>query len=74
MHFCITCPALVVPYITLLQAMDSITPGFIDKEIYVMDRNSLKVYMHSANKDLSGEISSCLTLSRPETNCYVNNS
>ena len=43
MHFCITCPALVVPYITLLQAMDSITPGFIDKEIYVMDRNSLKV-------------------------------
>ena len=27
-HFWITCPALVLPRIPLLQAMDSITPGF----------------------------------------------
>ena len=27
-HFCITCPALVLPRILFLQEMDSITPGF----------------------------------------------
>ena len=46
-HFCITCLALVLPRIPLLQAMDSITPGFKD----LCDRQKLIKVMHAANKD-----------------------
>ena len=31
-HFCLTCSALVLPHIPLLQTMDSITTGF--KELF----------------------------------------
>ena len=47
-HFCITCPALVLPpHPMLLQAMDSITPGFKG----LCDRQKLIKVIHAANKD-----------------------
>ena len=46
-HFCITCPALTLPRIPLLQAMDSISPGF--KDLY--DRQKSIKVIHAANKD-----------------------